>query len=1108
MKTIRVTVLMLSALVADPARSVPCVDYLDFPLVQGSGRTPQPSSDVGVYGDRAYVTQGFTGLAVFDISDPSSPEPLPILPVDGYCIDVSGPHAYVFGGSFAGTQFFTHIDISNPSDPQVQGAVSLAGQYGYDVAVSGNYAYLATGLNLTVVDISTPSMPQVVWTGSGAAGAVAVSGGYAYGVNSSTFTVLSLGNPSSPVIVGSAGIPPFPGYGGFGVAVSGTWACVALGGTSLHVMDISNPAAPQLVTSVPLAANVEDVTVSGTVAYVATPGGVTLVDIQNPASAFVIETIAVPLYAASSYVSGVTTAGTPPRVYAATFYGLTILQLSADPFVQVATPGSAATGVAADGSLAYVADGSLGLQIIDLLMSPPQIVGSVDTPGFASELEVQWPWAYVATGYSGMRVIDVSNPQAPFEAGAIMPGGLTVNDVEVEGDVGYITSNGDISGSGFYTIDLSNDAAPQVIAYEPLVYYGDARFEVEGGATAYLADAYNGVQVIDVSDPQTPVVVFTTPTPGGYALDLDISWPYLYLVDTGGLHVFNLNNWGFVGSLWLPNLQRVTVDGNYAYVNESGFGPVHVIDVSNPFSPQLVTSISLGCCPSSTAMSDHGLLVASGEEGLKILPAQCGPTPNLIPVNPPAGGWAGTVVARNNTGATFTSVPLTPLDGNLANTSFNALWTNDGGATAGACQVTIAVDDAARWSAPVTPTGVGNYRYRINTPQGGPQSTVRGGRHHVQLRLDDLSQVVEEYEWDNTFTDWFAWSPLGLQDHAPVTEAAPPTPQPSGWGPWESCVGYRAAVDSVHWTAVASLPSGSAAMYDVRLHASTAGFGYRLVESNDLSSGDIEFCVVNHNMVPWNQPRDWSVVNVNGATDSYTVQQSNSTFLGTLINGVTYSGTIDFSGSILELFEFYVGPSLLGIPIYLSVNNLDATTDVRLDLFRAQVAYHSKSSTMASANANGVGGDEHLPPVTFTASGFYCIAVSKAAYAPPGPSRSAASLFELVFSTTTQVTDVPAPAGAAPPTEFALSAPRPNPSRGIASIELAVPPGRGAATVSVYDLAGRRIRSLVASESTAGRHLLSWDGRDGDGANVAAGVYFVRLQAAGVHESKKITLLR
>jgi hypothetical protein len=219
---------------------------------------------------------------------------------------------------------------------------------------------------------------------------------------------------------------------------------------------------------------------------------------------------------------------------------------------------------------------------------------------------------------------------------------------------------------------------------------------------------------------------------------------------------------------------------------------------------------------------------------------------------------------------------------------------------------------------------------------------------------------------------------------------------------------------------------------------------------------------------------------------------------------VTHTGTLDFgSGNFLNLYEFYVRPQDVGTPIYLSVNNMDPTADVRLDLFNATSAFQSKTSAMASANANGPGGDEHLPPVTFPQAGFYAIAVSKAS---AGSALTTASTFEIVISTNGSIVD--APAVSTLPTEFALSSPRPNPSNGRTSLELAVPAGKGKATVAVYDLAGRRVRGLVEGEMAAGRHVLTWDGLDSNGKRAAAGVYFVKLEAPHLRETKKITLLR
>jgi len=48
--------------------------------------------------------------------------------------------------------------------------------------------------------------------------------------------------------------------------------------------------------------------------------------------------------------------------------------------------------------------------------------------------------------------------------------------------------------------------------------------------------------------------------------------------------------------------------------------------------------------------------------------------------------------------------------------------------------------------------------------------------------------------------------------------------------------------------------------------------------------------------------------------------------------------------------------------------------------------------------------------------------------------------------------------------------------------------------LDVYDVAGRRIRSLVTGVQAAGAHRLSWDGLDDDGFRVRPGAYFARLQ--------------
>jgi hypothetical protein len=62
--------------------------------------------------------------------------------------------------------------------------------------------------------------------------------------------------------------------------------------------------------------------------------------------------------------------------------------------------------------------------------------------------------------------------------------------------------------------------------------------------------------------------------------------------------------------------------------------------------------------------------------------------------------------------------------------------------------------------------------------------------------------------------------------------------------------------------------------------------------------------------------------------------------------------------------------------------------------------------------------------------------------------------------------------------------------------------------IDVVDSSGRRVRSLDGGRRPAGRVDLEWDARDGRGRRVAAGVYFVRLEADGRVRSAKAVVLR
>jgi len=86
--------------------------------------------------------------------------------------------------------------------------------------------------------------------------------------------------------------------------------------------------------------------------------------------------------------------------------------------------------------------------------------------------------------------------------------------------------------------------------------------------------------------------------------------------------------------------------------------------------------------------------------------------------------------------------------------------------------------------------------------------------------------------------------------------------------------------------------------------------------------------------------------------------------------------------------------------------------------------------------------------------------------------------------------------------ELTLSDPYPNPASSALTIsyELAT---YGAVSLSVYDLSGRLVGTLVSGEQTAGRHSVSWDS-----SAEATGVYLLRLEANGETMTKRAVISR
>jgi hypothetical protein len=100
-----------------------------------------------------------------------------------------------------------------------------------------------------------------------------------------------------------------------------------------------------------------------------------------------------------------------------------------------------------------------------------------------------------------------------------------------------------------------------------------------------------------------------------------------------------------------------------------------------------------------------------------------------------------------------------------------------------------------------------------------------------------------------------------------------------------------------------------------------------------------------------------------------------------------------------------------------------------------------------------------------------------------------------------------------PVSRAALGQNYPNPFNPATKIEYWVPEGlkasqRSDVNVTVYDVRGARVRTLVSGSKSAGHYVAQWDGRDERGTPVSSGIYFYRMTVAGFSGTRKMVLLK
>ncbi|MDK9699775.1 MAG: T9SS type A sorting domain-containing protein [bacterium] len=492
------------------------------PVAVGFYDTPGMAYSVAVSDNYAYVADGLTGLQVIDISIPASPQLIGTCDTPGSAqyVTVSGIYAYIADG----TSGLRIIDVSNPNNPQPVGFFTLTSINVRQVVVQDSFAYLADQYGyLRVIDVSNPANPfqrsAFMETGEGSQGG---GGGF------DSRYVLSLSVVNATAFISSAYYSlsqwPTPNFYNYFIRTISV-----VNPDSIYQIRFMNYGYSE---GSPSNSIIIDIDLNDGVVFAASSSfGLTLSDTSHTGMfarslfgktkthALVGDNL---FYQLGNFIMHVNlndmSAIRPRRICTTGYEPQTLIVTDNTIFVadghvfrvysyddsmqtreigHCNTPGSIFS-IAIAGDHALVANFNLGVSIIDITnLSLPSLLYTIDTPGYAVDIELNEEIAYVADSNGGVLFISTSNPDsmriisqliAPFMCRTI----------------GVIDTNYCVVGtdSVLYILNVQNIQQPRIETQVPL----RGRVVDIKLFQNYLliACGYEGIRLFNISNPIQP----------------------------------------------------------------------------------------------------------------------------------------------------------------------------------------------------------------------------------------------------------------------------------------------------------------------------------------------------------------------------------------------------------------------------------------------------------------------------------------------------------------------------------------------------------------------------------------------------------------------------
>jgi hypothetical protein len=97
--------------------------------------------------------------------------------------------------------------------------------------------------------------------------------------------------------------------------------------------------------------------------------------------------------------------------------------------------------------------------------------------------------------------------------------------------------------------------------------------------------------------------------------------------------------------------------------------------------------------------------------------------------------------------------------------------------------------------------------------------------------------------------------------------------------------------------------------------------------------------------------------------------------------------------------------------------------------------------------------------------------------------------------------------GVTTPKAFSLGQNYPNPFNPTTHFNIEIPK-TAEVNITVYDVLGRQVTTILSGQQSAGYMTVEWDGRDAHGQQAPTGIYFVRMNADEFNATTKIMLMK